>query len=147
MRPVVSLFSLLVLAAGLSICPVAASDTPTGEPPPGTWANTIDITVAEARRWQCGAGFYANGGSDRYRFATLTVGNQQVARFDLANPEDCSRVVTVVRNLPENGTVVVAVTVGGNRMGADITGRNRARRYAVQFFVDQIWGEVTAGGR
>lgn len=111
--------------------------------PPGTWRNTVDLMVAKDRRWQCGDKFFSTGGSERYRFATFAVEGRQVAKYDFADPKDCARVTTLSFDLPDNGKVAVVMEVGGDKMGADVNARDRARRYAVQFFVDQIWGEVT----
>ena len=111
--------------------------------PPGTWRNTVDLMVAKGRQGQCGDRFFATGGTERYRFATFAVAGKQVAKYDFAKQEDCVRVTTLAFDLPDNGKAVVVMEVGGDKMGADINARDRARRYAVQFFVDQIWGEVT----
>lgn len=111
--------------------------------PAGTWRNTVDLKVAKDRLWQCGDKFFATGGAERYRFATFTVAGKQVAKYDFAAQADCDRVTTLAFDLPDNGKAVIEMEVGGNKMGADINARDRARRYTVQFFVDQIWGEVT----
>lgn len=120
--------------------PAAAAPTTA---PPGTWRNTVDLMVAKGRLGQCGDKIFATGGAERYRFATFTVAGKQVAKYDFAAQADCERVTTLAFDLPDNGKVVVEMEVGGNKMAADINARDRARRYAVQFFVDQIWGEVT----
>lgn len=121
----------------------AAAPAPTAAPPPGTWRNTVDVMVAKDRRWQCGDKFFSTGGSEAYRFARISVAGVEVAKYDFAKPQDCARVTTLTYDLPDKGKVVVLVEVGAAKMGADINARDRARRYAVQFFVDQAWGEVT----
>lgn len=110
---------------------------------PATWRNTVDVMVAKGRLGQCGDKFFSTGGSESYRFARISVAGKEVAKYDFAKPEDCARVTTLTYDLPDNGKVVVLVEVGTAKMGADINARDRARRYAVQFFVDQAWGEVT----
>lgn len=120
----------------------AATPAPVAAPP-GTWRNTVDLMVAKGRQGQCGDRFFSTGGAERYRFATFTVAGKEVAKYDFAKQEDCARVTTLAFDLPDNGKAVIEMEVGGNKMGADINARDRARRYAVQFFVDQIWGEVT----
>lgn len=121
----------------------AAAAAPTPAAPPGTWRNTVDLMIAKDRRWQCGDKFFSTGGSEAYRFARLTVGGAEVAKYDFARPEDCTRVATLAYDLPDGGKVRVELEVGTARMGADVNARDRARRYAIQFFVDSISGEVT----
>jgi hypothetical protein len=111
--------------------------------PLGTFRNTVDLMVAKNRLWQCGDKFFSTGGSQTYRFARFLVGDKEVAKYDFAKESDCARVTTLVFNLHKNGKQVVAMEVGPYKMGADINAADRPRRYSVQFFVDQIWGEVT----
>lgn len=120
----------------------AAAPAPTA-PPPGTFRNTVDLMVARNRLGQCGDKFFATGGSETYRFARFLVDAKEVAKYDLAKASDCARVTTLVFDLPNNGKQVVAMEVGPYKMSADINAADRPRRYSVQFFVDQIWGEVT----
>ncbi|QLP98568.1 MAG: hypothetical protein HZY79_15895 [Rhodoblastus sp.] len=82
---------------------------------------------------------FSTGGSEAYRFARISVAGVEVAKYDFAKPQDCARVTTLTYDLPDKGKVVVLVEVGAAKMGADINARDRARRYAVQFFVDQAW--------
>jgi hypothetical protein len=115
-------------------------------PAPGVWRNTIELRVATGRREQCGDRFFATGGSETYRHARLSIDGVEVAKFDFAAPADCTRVVTVARDLPNNGKAAIQLEVGPYKMGADINARDRARTWNVQFFVDQIWAEIARDG-
>ena len=110
----------------------------------GTYANTLNIRVAPNRQWQCGDAFFSTGGQVRYEFATIAVDGEFLIKYDFAKPEDCARVTTVTKMLPDGGTSIVSVEVGGYTMNADITARDWARGYWINFFVDQAWGEVIA---
>ncbi len=116
-------------------------------PVDGTYRNTIELQVAPGRLWQCGDGFFANGGSETYRYGRLLVDDEEVARIDFVAQDDCTRVVTVTRDLTDGGKAHVTLEVGGNAMGADLTSRDWERTWKVYFFVDQIWGEVAEGSR
>jgi hypothetical protein len=116
--------------------------SPATAPVPNGHTQTIELQVAPDRVWQCGVNFYANGGSDGYRFARLLVDSEEVARYDFAAEEDCSRIVSVVRELPNNGQATVTLEVGPYVMTATLTAPDWPRIWRVYFFVDQIWGEV-----
>lgn len=109
---------------------------------PGEHTQTIELQVAPGRVWQCGNNFYANGGSDTYRYGVLYLDNREVARYDFAAEEDCTRIVTVTREMLDAEHAEVAIEVGPYRMVAGLTARDWARVWRVYFFVDQIWGEV-----
>jgi len=108
------------------------------------WAhqNIVDIKVAPNRLWQCGSHFYETGGSETYRHARVFVDGTPVAQYDFAREEDCTRVTTISRDLPDNGRINVRVVVGPYSFDAPLTARDWSRRWNVLFFVDQAWGEV-----
>jgi hypothetical protein len=123
---------------------VASSVTPVD----GTYRNTIELQVAPGRLWQCGDGFFANGGSETYRYGRLLVDDEEVARVDFAAQDDCTRILRVTRDLTDGGKAHVTLQVGSfDPMGADLTSRDWERTWKVLFFVDQIWGEVAEGSR
>lgn len=113
----------------------------------GLHPNLILVEVAPGRQWQCGADFYANGGSDQYRIAHLVVDGEALPDFDFASDEDCGRVESVTRQLADGDTSTVELTVGPYTMSAGLTARDWERTWVVYFFVDQIWGEVAEGSR
>jgi len=111
--------------------------------------NIVDIKVAPNRLWQCGNKFFATGGSESYRYALILVDGTTVAKYDFAREEDCTRVTTISRDIPDGGRIVVKTVVGNagvspTQWGMDstLTGRDWSRRWNVLFFVDQAWGEV-----
>lgn len=109
--------------------------------------NTINLRVAPGRQWQCGEGFFANGGSETYRYGHLTVDGEALPDFDFANPADCTRIESVTRDLADGESASIGLTVGPYTMGATLTARDWERTWTVNFFVDQIWGEVAEGSR
>jgi len=112
------------------------------EPVPGAHTQTIELQVAPGRQWQCGDEFFSTGGHERYRYGTLYLDDVEVARYDFASEDDCTRTVTLTREMKDGEHADVTIEVGGAKMGAGVTARDWARIWRIYFFVDQIWGEV-----
>ncbi len=121
----------------------ASSSEPTG----GKHVNTIQLRVVPERQWQCGNEFYATGGSDTYRFGHISVDDETVPEYDFASEQDCGRVESVTRMLADGETSTITATVGSNTMSVDIKARDWERTWWVNFFVDQLFGEIAEGSR
>jgi hypothetical protein len=111
--------------------------------PASAYENTVRFKVSEERLWQCGEQFFATGGSETYRYARILSGDSEVARYDFANPADCSRVAETIVDLADGEKATFLVQVGAYRFGADISGRDRNRIWTISFFVDHANGALT----
>ena len=116
------------------------------EPVGSTHTNLIQLRIAPERQWQCGDNFFATGGSETYRYGYLSIDGIAVPDYDFADPADCARVERVTLELEENAKSSIVLTVGPYTMGTDLTAPGHDRDWYVNFFVDQIWGEVARDG-
>ena len=103
----------------------------------------LQVMVDPNRMGQCGDNFFATGGSDTYRVARILADGKPLGEYDLAQQSDCTKVLEYFVDLPADGKATITVEVGGYSMAAPVSAADRNRVYAVKFFVDTIFGELT----
>ena len=71
--------------------------------------NTIRVVVDPARHWQCGDGFFPNGGSETYRHLRVSADGAALGEFDLALPSECTKVLEYFTDVPADTTIDIRV--------------------------------------
>jgi hypothetical protein len=107
------------------------------------WRNDVLIRVAESRLNQCGAGWDPEGsgrwGNPR---GSIEVDGQRIHAYDLSDTAECSKQITHSVQASDGQLIVVKVLTDNGPMQTTLRAVAADRVWQVQYFVDQLWGEV-----
>ena len=108
-----------------------------------TFSNDVRIRIPESRQGLCGAKY---PGPAWAQVGTISVNGQEIGKFDLADPKECSQVRSTSVSAPADSEILIRVDVPGakNSMTTKLRTSAGNRTWNVYFFSDSLWGEAVA---
>jgi hypothetical protein len=123
--------------------PAGAAAAPAVPEPakPGTFKNTFEFQVPESRRWQVGQ-WQVEHANPIYQTGEIYLAGKAMASWNLADGGEAKLVRSFVVDVPPGTSVEVKITVPkagpSSTMAQTVSTGDKARRWAVQWFVDSL---------